>query len=452
MQPRAGEPYAALGRPTVGRNRAEGDQGLPGGGHRPGGRGVGQGEPGGVRVAPAGHLEGERGEVGERDLGGGEAGGAGVLGLVPAAVDGAGGLAARAAGALAGGGERGAHGDQGGEAPGVVGARLPGEPGVDHDPHAGHGEGGFGDGGGEDDATPRRRGERRVLDGLRRAPVQLEHLGRDPGQLPGDPGDLADAGQEAEHVPVPLGEGPPDHRRDVVEQREVHPGAVRGPDGARRRRPHHLDRVRDAVRLDHRRVVQEFGPGRGVGGGGGADDPQFGPQGGADVEQERERGVGVQVPFVALVEHDDVDAGQFLVALEALQQDAGGDHLDHGLRADAPLAAHGVPDLAAHGGAEQPGHPPGGGPDGEPARFGDQHPACGPAVGEQPGQGERHQGGLAGAGRRGEDGGARSVQRRVQRGQGGADGQVVPGGVRQAGSAPLGDEDRGAGDEPPAQR
>ncbi len=327
---------------------------------------------------------------------------------------------------MAGGGERGADGDQGGQSSGVVGSGFAGEAGVDHDAYAGHGEGGFGDGGGQHHPARGGRGEGGVLDGLRGAAVQLEDVSRNAGQLPCDAGDFADAGQEAEHVPVALAQRPPYDGRDVVEQRRVHPGAVCGSDGARRRRPDHVHRVGDPVRLHHRCAAEELGPGVGVGGGRGADQPQFGPQRGPDVEEEGERGVGVQVPFVALVQDDDVHPGQFLVALEALQQHAGGDHLDDRLRPGAAFAAHGVPDLAAHGRAEQPGHPPGGGPDGEPARFGDQHPADRARV-QQPGQGERHQRGLAGAGRRGEDGGAGPVQGLVEGGQGGADGQVAPG-------------------------
>lgn len=311
----------------------------------------------------------------------------------------------------------------------MVGARLAGQAGVDHDPHARHGERGLGDGGGQHHPPPLARGQRRVLHRLRCAAVQLEHVGRCPGEQSGDAGDLADAGQEAEDVPVAFAEGPPDGGGDVVEQRRVDPGAVRGADAARRRRPDRLDRVGDPVRLNHLGAAEQVGPGGGVGGGGGADDAQLGPERGPDVEQEGERGVRVEVPLVALVQHDEVDAGQLLVALEALEQHAGGDHLDHGPRPGPALAAHGVADLVADGGAEQPGHPPGRGPDGEPARFGDEHPAGGAAVPEEAGQGERHQRGLAGAGRRGQHRHAVNVERAVQGGQGSTDGQLAPGRV-----------------------
>ena len=57
-----------------------------------------------------------------------------------------------------------------------------------------------------------------------------------------------------------------------------------------------------------------------LGGGGGGDEAQVGAEGVADVQEERERRVGVQVAFVALVEHDDVHSRQLLVPLEALQE------------------------------------------------------------------------------------------------------------------------------------
>ena len=98
------------------------------------------------------------------------------------------------------------------------------------------------------------------------------------------------------------------------------------------------------------RAAEQAGPGGGVGGGGGGDEAQVGAEGVADVQEERERGVGVQVAFVALVEHDHVHARQLLVPLEALQEHAGGDDLDHRVRADVALAADGVADPAHRAG------------------------------------------------------------------------------------------------------
>ena len=142
-------------------------------------------------------------------------------------------------------------------------------------------------------------------------------------------------------------------------------------------------------------------------------------EGGAHVEQEGHGGVGVEVAFVALVEQDGGGAGEFLVALEPLEEDAGGDDLDDGAGGDRAVAAYGVADAAAGLLAEQPGHAAGGGLRGHAARFGD-HDGPGRPVVEEPGEGERDEGGLAGAGGCGQDGAAVGVEGVVEGGQGGA--------------------------------
>ncbi len=142
--------------------------------------------------------------------------------------------------------------------------------------------------------------------------------------------------------------------------------------------------------------------------------------------------------FVALVEHDGVDAGQFLVALQPLQQHTGGDHLDHRARPGLALAAHREADPLPYRFAQQPGHPPRRGPGREPARLGDQHPA-GPCrfrievgIWHQAGQGKRHQRRLPGPGRRGQDCSPALVQGTPEFGNGAADGEVEPGGIHTA--------------------
>ena len=64
----------------------------------------------------------------------------------------------------------------------------------------------------------------------------------------------------------------------------------------------------------------------------------------AGLDGEGERQVGVELALVALVEQHGRGAGQLRVVLEAAQQQAGGDHLDPGGGAGAPLAADRVPD------------------------------------------------------------------------------------------------------------
>ncbi len=106
------------------------------------------------------------------------------------------------------------------------------------------------------------------------------------------------------------------------------------------------DRVHRAPRLDHAAAEQRR-PGGGVGGRRGRHEPQPRPQHGPYVQQEGHRGVGVQVPFVALVEQHRAHPGQLRVPLQALQQHAGGDDLHDGARGHPPLAPHGEADPLA---------------------------------------------------------------------------------------------------------
>ncbi|MCQ0014083.1 hypothetical protein LUX39_10130 [Actinomadura madurae] len=256
--------------------------------------------------------------------------------------------------------------------------------------------------------------------------MDLQDVGPGAGEHPGDAGDLAGARQEAQDVPVALGRGPPDGRGDVREEGRVDAHAVGRRDGARRRRPDRLDRVQRRLGLHDGRAAEEPRPGPGVGGGGRGDQPQVGADRGAHVQQERQRGVGVQVPLVALVQDHRADAGEVGFGLEPLQDDARGDDLDAG--AGTGLAAHGDADPATDALAEQPGHAAGGGAGGEAPRFQHEHlPGGGRAAEGEPGEGERDQGRLAGAGRRGQHRRAAAVQGRAQGGDGVADGEGLGG-------------------------
>ena len=132
------------------------------------------------------------------------------------------------------------------------------------------------------------------------------------------------------------------------------------------------------------------------------------------------------MPFVALVEHDHVDAGQLLVPLQPLQQHTGRDDLHARAWPHHPLPAHGVPDALADLLAQQPRHPPRGGTGGDPPRLGDDDPAHG-TVAHEPGQHQRDKGRLAGAGRRHEHGGATLLQGSTQTGERTTYGQKVKG-------------------------
>ncbi|WP_250708198.1 hypothetical protein, partial [Actinomyces sp. 217892] len=91
---------------------------------------------------------------------------------------------------------------------------------------------------------------------------------------------------------------------------------------------------------------QEAGQEGEVEGGGHGDDDEVLAQG-ARVEQEGEEEVGVEGALVDLVEDDGGGTGQVRLGLEAPQEEPGGDDLDAGGAAGAPLAAHGVADGAS---------------------------------------------------------------------------------------------------------
>ncbi|MGY3683459.1 hypothetical protein ACVWXU_007082 [Streptomyces sp. TE33382] len=87
--------------------------------------------------------------------------------------------------------------------------------------------------------------------------MDLEHLRVHPGELSGHPADLTDAGQEAQHISLPLGERPAHHRGHMRQQRRIDPHPVGRADRTRRRRPHHVHRMRHARGRHHRGIAQQ---------------------------------------------------------------------------------------------------------------------------------------------------------------------------------------------------
>ena len=380
------------------------------------GGGSRQGQAGPVGVAPAGQLQGEAGEVGDGHLGLGVGRQPVVVGRRPAAVHDAGCLPAGPAGALGRGGLRHPDGHQRAEPPGVVDAGHPGQAGVDDDTYARHGQAALGHGGGQDHPTTRARPQGRVLRRCRLAAVQRHDVRRQIGQPTGDGVDLAGARQEHQHVAV----GSASARRTVAATWSSSRGSTRSPcagvtgrgggapddgdrvqcgvggnDGRRvawvvvawvdvawpaSRRPASGREPRQSVGVRRRRCGQQA---------------QVGPQSRADVDQERERQVGVEVPFVALVEHH-----------RGRPRPAPGPRCSRWTRTPVVTTSTRVagptrrsprtvyPIAGADLLAEQRCHPAGGGPGGDPARFGD-HDAPRLPVGQR----ERDQGGLSGPGR-----------------------------------------------------
>ena len=343
--------------------------------------------------APAGQLEHQPGEVDLGDLGGAVGRPGAVLHPAPQAVGNARSEAAGPAGALVRRVAADRHRGEAGHAGADVEARRSGQPAVDDDADTLDRQRRLGDVGRQHDAAPAgwRRGERAVLlvgaEGAGEA-VDVDVGG---GQTLGGPRDLGDAGEEGEYVSV------------VVAQCRQHSGG----DGRFEAlvpgawSPADVDGVRSTRALDDRRGAEQPGEAGGVGGGRHGDDAQVGPQGGRCVERESEAEVGRQVALVDLVEHDQADAGELGVLLQAAGEDAFGHHLDAGRRSDAALVACLVADESADLGRREVGHAPGGSAGGQPARF--QHDDAPPGEPRLVEQGERDDRRLAGAGRGGDD-------------------------------------------------
>ena len=191
----------------------------------------------------------------------------------PAAVDAPRGLASGPSRPLTRGRVRGPYGRQRAEATGVVHARLPRQAGVHHGAHARDRQARLRHGRGQHDPAARSPGpQHRVLYVGRGPAVHLQHL--QAGQRAGHPREFARAGQEAQHVAVPLIQRPPYGAGDVVEQGGIDAHAVRRAYGTGRRGPHHLDRMRRRPRPSRPGHRQEPRPRPGVGGGRRGDEAQ----------------------------------------------------------------------------------------------------------------------------------------------------------------------------------
>ncbi|MNQ64002.1 hypothetical protein D3C85_784040 [compost metagenome] len=210
------------------------------------------------------------------------------------------------------------------------------------------------------------------------------------GQLLGHAADLCLARQEHQQAAGLVGQG--------LEHRLYHLGLQRL---ARRERPPPalLHRVHAALAAHHRSAIQQARQALALQGGGHQQDLQrrLVAQQRPAVEAKGQGQVGVEAALVEFVEDHQADAFQRRVFLQAAGEDAFGDYLDARARADFRLQTNAVTDPFADLLAQLAGQALGGGAGGQAPRF--QHQDGLPG---QPGfveQGERHAGGLAGAGR-----------------------------------------------------
>ena len=125
----------------------------------------------------------------------------------------------------------------------MVGAGLSRQAGVHDDAHAGDGQRRLGHRGGDDDPAAFTGRQGQVLLPVRQPPVQRADVGVHAGEPARDPGHLAHARQEDEHVAGLLGEGAPYARSDVVEEPRRQPAVVAAAYAGRQRAPDLGDRV-----------------------------------------------------------------------------------------------------------------------------------------------------------------------------------------------------------------
>ena len=349
---------------------------------------VRQGEPVSPGRAPHGEREAREGEVRGAHLGNRVGRHRAPGGVVVAAHHGARALARGAAGTLCRRGLGGRDGDEAGDPPPGVPARLAREAGVHHEAHARDRQGGLREGCADHDPRRIPRGvarDRAVLLARGELAVQLEDLDAGAAQLGGHPGDLTGPGQEDEGVHGGVLRQGPAVR---VGRRAGHVGEERGRDPAlvkalRAGLPHDVERVQCGRAVHHRSglvAAEQRGEAGCVHGRGHrhhcevlAQLPQLG-------EHAHEQ-IRLHAALVHLVEHHGGGARQLGVREQAAQQDAGRHELHAGPRTHLALAAHAPADDVAGSGAAQRGKSARGGPRGDPPGLDDDDAAgCGGGV------------------------------------------------------------------------
>lgn len=167
-------------------------------------------------------------------------------------------------------------------------------------------------------------------------------------------------------------------RGDVVVERRGDPPVVGAAHPRWQRTPHRPDRVQGARDPHHRSATgvpaQQGGRALGLDSGRHRHQGQVLAQVGADVDEQRQGQVGVEVTLVHLVQHDGPDARQLGIVLDPPEQQTGRDDLHARTPTAAAVAAHGVPDRLTDRLAEQVRQPAGGCAGGDAAGLRDDDP------------------------------------------------------------------------------
>ena len=221
---------------------------------------------------------------------------------------------------------------------------------IDHIADAGHGQRGFGNVGGQDDARPAMRLKHTVLLRRRQARIQRQNLGIGwmvLAQALGGLANLALAREKNQDIARPV---PPQfiHRiEDRLLQVAIALVFVIG----QQRPVAQLHRITAPRDLDDRRSVKMAREALRVDGRRGDDDFQFRPARPQTLEIA-EQEVDVQAALVGLVDDQHFILIKLAVALGFGEQDAVGHQLDHRIRPDPVGKAHLVANLAADRGAQ----------------------------------------------------------------------------------------------------
>ncbi|MQM36624.1 hypothetical protein KBTX_00613 [wastewater metagenome] len=362
------QPAAALRHRTRLVQRSDGLQPRPGGGKRVVRRRLGEFERRGIPPGARGgqHQLGEilADHLRRRDLGERRA-------FAPQAQAYAGGRSSGAPPALVrtGAGDRLQR--QHGAA--VAPHRAPLQAAVHHGGDAGHGERGLRHVGGENHPAWPLGAQRPALVRRRRARVQRDDLRLDPAERPRRVRDLPAAGEEHEHVPLRLRQGPLHCGRKAGLQLTAvgHPPGIvaevvdaHGIGPARRLQQLGTEVARQALALNRR---------------GGDDQPRPLRAG----TQQRQEQVRVPAPLVELVQHDSGETGK-PVRRQPAQGDTGCDEHHLAVRTVADITADGMAHPAAGRLAQVARDEAGQAGGREPARLDHQHPPLPPRPQRQP--------------------------------------------------------------------